>query len=117
MRACWLSRHPMTAQQLADLEKEVGEPVEVTTINQTWQATSDREADAAANCMSAKELMRGYDMICGVFPPVALVAFLRVSGGCIDLWTPVSVQHAEMRADGDSHIAFSHARWEFISVG
>lgn len=114
MKACWLSRHPMTAEQLADLEKTVGEKLEVTTMNVTWASTANCMADFAENLRTADDLAGRFDVISGVFPPVAFKAFVR--RGYVTLYSPVSEQSAAVRADGAKQIAFKHLRWETISL-
>jgi hypothetical protein len=114
VNVAWLSRHPMTADQKADLAKTLGLPEEtlaVETINRTWSASADPEKDRAENRASFNALYASHEVITGVFPPVALEA---MSGS--DIYSPVSEQTSEARADGTRQIAFKHLRWAKIRL-
>lgn len=105
----WLSRHPMTNDQKADLSLLLGgEELIVNHVNVVWMATSDMVNDSLLNQEKWAELKQSNpdSIIAGVFPPVALEC--RQDG---ILYTPVSVQ-GERNHEGV--IPFVHARWACI---
>lgn len=115
-KVAWLSRHEMTAEQTADLAKTLGcelGGLEIETINHTWAASENVMSDVSANSDTWLELAHGpspYDVICGVFPPVALEAM------CCSLphvYTPVSRARPDLR-QGDEPIPFEHLRWSNV---
>ena len=109
-RVLWLSRHEMTAEQLADLNERFGD-VEVESVNLTWQATADWRADDIRNKAEWAVLQSKAKVIAGVFPPVALEALKKgVRKGGTILMSPVSRQAPELRV-GDGAIPFVHVRW------
>ena len=125
MKVVFVSRHQMTEGQKADLEKYLNVSVEVTTENVTFAATEDAAADLAANKAILGRLFEEYDIVTGVFPPVALEALISArvemaadpSLGNVEdtgILTPVSRQRAEERADGTKAIAFEHVRFARI---
>ena len=110
LKITWLSRHPMGADQMADLAaalgREVGE-LQVTSKNVTWQASDDACDDMVANKATWAEILATTDIVAGVFPPVALEA--RPEGTVV--LSPVSRQSQAVRADGTAAIEFHHVRW------
>ena len=122
MKVVFVSRHAMTGDQVADLEKYLGHKVEVVAENITFSATEDSAADLAANKAILGRLFDSYDVVTGVFPPVALEALMSAradmaadpSLGNVEdtgILTPVSRQRTEDRADGTKAIAFEHVRF------
>lgn len=129
----WLSRHPLSREQLADLaamcEADPAD-VDVEMKNVTWQATPDCLADIAANAKVWRKLIADKGkIIAGVFPPVALEALETVREQlCLEfdemtpaiamqdslIWTPVSAQDPAARADSSKPIAFKHLRWTIL---
>ena len=83
-------------------------------------ALSKEDADWEANATLWKKFMLTYkyDVVTGVFPPVAIVPLLTElthlghGGVGITVLTPVSAQSAEVRADGSRQITFRHLRWQ-----
>lgn len=116
-RILWASRHEMTAEQKADLENLLEDKVEVVASeNVLWAASADVRADLNANIAIWKVLDQRADHLCGVFPPVAVEAlpFADVKAA---IWSPVSAQSKETRADGSTQIAFRHLRWAGLNAG
>ena len=122
MKVVFVSRHQMTEGQKADLEKYLNSDVEIVTENITFAATEDPAADLAENKSILSRLFDSYDVVTGVFPPVALEALMSARaemasdpalGNVEDtgVLTPVSRQHAEDRADGTKAITFEHVRF------
>ena len=122
MKVVFVSRHQMTEGQKADLEKYLNSDVEIVTENITFAATEDPAADLVANKSILGRLFDGYDVVAGVFPPVAIEALMSAraemasdpSLGNVEdtgILTPVSRQHAEDRADGTKAITFEHVRF------
>lgn len=110
IRVTWLSRHPMGADQFADLVAVLGckiEDIHVTQDNVTWQASEDAEADLDANVDIWSRILATTDVVAGVFPPVALES--RPKGMLV--LSPVSRQSKAVRADGTAAIEFHHVRW------
>ena len=125
MKVVFVSRHTMTDGQKADLEKYLNSDVEIVTENITFAATEDPAADLAANKAILGRLFNEYDVVTGVFPPVAIEALMSAraemasdpSLGNVEdtgILTPVSRQHAEDRADGTKSITFEHVRFARI---
>ena len=120
MKVVFVSRHAMTGAQVADLEEYLGHKVEVVAENITFAASKDPVADLAANKAILGRLFNEYDVVTGVFPPVAIEALMSAraeidqSLGNVEdtgILTPVSRQHAEDRADGTKAITFEHVRF------
>lgn len=114
-KVIWLSRHEMTDKQRIDLEntlrvKDSNVQINITTINHIWQCTTSISDDMCQNVISWSKFLRDYDVICGVFPPVALES----KPNRIEIYTPVSAQTKEERADGEAKIVFKHLRWAII---
>ena len=125
MKTAFVSRHEMTGAQVADLEKYLGHKVEVTQENVTFSASEDAAADLAANKAVLARLFGEYDVVAGVFPPVAIEALASLRSelaenpvlGLVEdsgVLTPVSRQRAEEHADGSKEIVFEHVRFARI---
>lgn len=125
MKVVFVSRHQMTEGQKANLEKYLNCDVDIVTENITFSATEDAAADLAANKAILGRLFNEYDVVTGVFPPVALEALISAraemaadpSLGNIEdtgILTPVSRQRTEERMDGTKAIAFEHVRFARI---
>ena len=125
MKVVFVSRHAMTCAQVADLEKYLGHKVEVVAENITFSASEDPVADLAANKAILGRLFNEYDVVTGVFPPVALEALMSAraemasdpSLGNVEdtgILTPVSRQLASERSDGSKVILFEHVRFARI---
>ena len=122
MKVVFVSRHQMTEGQKADLEKYLNSDVEIVTENITFAATENTAADLAENKSILGRLFDSYDVVTGVFPPVAIEALMSAraemasdpSLGNVEdtgVLTPVSRQRAEDRADGTKAITFEHVRF------
>ena len=122
IKVVFVSRHQMTEGQRADLEKYLNVSVEVVTENITFAATEDAAADLADNKAILGRLFDSYDVVTGVFPPVAIEALMSAraemaadpSLGNVEdtaVLTPVSRQRAEQRMDGTKAITFEHVRF------
>lgn len=130
MGVIWLSRHELSARQIADLAKGFGEKaknVVVETRNVVWKASTNSAADIKANeemwlKMFAEELDGTKKVITGVFPPVALEALAKIRHEtypdshimgelAYPIMTPVSAQSVKEREDGTRQIEFRHLRW------
>ena len=122
MKVVFVSRHQMTDGQKADLIHYLNSDVEIVTENITFAASEDHVADLAANKAILGRLFNEYDVVAGVFPPVALEALMSARADMIanpslgnvedtGILTPVSRQHAEDRADGTKAITFEHVRF------
>ena len=122
-KVAWLSRHEMTAEQAEDLRCTIGEFEIVHVENVTWPTRDDLAV--VLKWRDVADRVGEGGVICGVFPPVATsrnvwtgiseftIAPVGTEGfkKLIEIYTPVSEQHAEERADGLRQIEFRHVRW------
>lgn len=120
----WVSRHPMTAEQLADLKKAIvfdGE-LAVEQINPTWFATTDPVEDVRRNCETWRVLVDRattgvtgeQPVVVGEFPSVALEALFECdfTGYMAPrVLTPVGRRAPELRKSLHEGIPFTHVRW------
>ena len=111
MKIAWLSRHELTAEQKKDLFEFLDEDGEIEVKNIVWQATDDELSDLKVNRGLWADLEVNYDVIAGVFPPVALESLKKG----IHVVTPVSRQAPELRV-GNLPIPFVHVRWSTMNV-
>ena len=125
MKVVFVSRHQMTEGQKADLIHYLNSDVEIVTENITFAATENSAADLAANKSILGRLFDSYDVVTGVFPPVALEALMSARADMIadpslgnvedtGILTPVSRQSASERSDGSKVISFEHVRFARI---
>ena len=107
-KVLWISRHTMTEEQLADLERAIGGRAELTP----WKETV-RDVGALAEGIAAA------DVIAAVLPPELMQELLAAAGGKPVL-RAVSGRRATGRvlclADGrrEEEFAFVHLYWEEI---
>lgn len=96
MKVLWFSRHPLTEEQRADLDRIYG-PVEVHQVNKTIQAARE-VADDIAQC----------DVIAIVAPLPLQQQFLELAGG-----KPVVICKNDrlLNPEDGTKIAFVHAGW------
>ena len=66
----WVSRHTMTEEQRADLERVMGGPVELTV----W-------SDTVENLQDLQPLVRRSDAVAAVLPAEKLAQLLEIAGG------------------------------------
>ena len=114
LKIIWVSRHQLSANQLADLLEDLGvrnnlEQFQVVRRNIVWQATSNVLRDREENRAIWNELRDEASVIAGVFPPVALEAKPNW-GSRVHVLSPVSRQAPELRV-GEGPIPFEHVRW------
>lgn len=95
-RVLWFSRHPLSAEQLADLERVYG-PVEIHQVNKTIQAASEI-ADDISSC----------DVVAIVAPLPLQQQFLQLAGG-----KPVIFCKNDRIVDptDGTKVTFVHAGW------
>ena len=108
----FVPRHEMTKDQEYDLIKMIGadaKNVEFSRKNLTWAASSNVSNDVQENWNLWTSLFEEFDIVTGVFPPVALESLEGHTRRSI--YTPVSEQSAHQRADGSTKIEFVHLRW------
>lgn len=102
--ALWISRHRMTAEQLADLERVMGGPIRLTT----WPDTVEDLRCLAPAVASA-------DAVCAVLPTELLAELLRMARG-----RPVLVAASARRPtgapdkNGDPQFTFVHRGWRQV---
>lgn len=125
MKCVFVSPHYMTLEQKMDLERYLDCEVEVFEENITFSATENEKADLAVNQDILGRLFDEYDVVTGVFPPVAIEALMEARAamnanpalGLVEdtaVLTPVSRQHAAESADGSKTIVFEHVRFARI---
>lgn len=117
LRVAWLSRHPLGAEQVEDLKRVLGvSEVQVISENVTWAASEDAQADVEANASTWRRVAAKSDLLAGVIPPVAIEAVWALDEGprVPSVWSPVSRQSREVRADGSARVEFHHVRWARI---
>lgn len=106
-KVAFLSRHDLSTGQIDELKQLLGDDIIVDKINLIWEATTDEQHDNELNRKIWKGLYEKFDVVAGVFPPVALA--VRPDGK--KLLTPVSKQDRKTRSDGSAVIEFTHLRW------
>ncbi len=114
-KVVWVSRHEMTKEQKADLERLLGEKVNVRHApDVVFAATGDVAEDAKRNAITVNVVISDADVIAGVFPPVFFECLFIFGGQALTDYRPVysavSAQKAEERTDGKA-IQFRHVRW------
>lgn len=107
-RVLWISRHTMTEEQRADLERVMGGPVELTV----W-------SDTVENLQDLQPLVCRSDAVAAVFPAEKLAQLLEIAGG-----RPVLQAKSGRRATGrwttlpdgrrEREFAFVHRGWQQI---
>lgn len=111
-KIAWLSRHLMHTAQAVDLAKTLNcehDDLVIEAINHTWAASADATADATANAATWGELTDRFDVVCGVFPQVALEAM----GGEVPVYTSINAARPDLRVD-EGPIPFAHVRWSRV---
>ncbi len=123
VKVLWASRHAMTEFQKDDLidvindcgyacGKNTNSP-EIITENIVWSASEDTSRDFSENQEKWERIKaKNYDVIAGVFPPVAIECFENVS---VPIFSPVSKQDRKIREDGSVQIEFIHLRYAKIN--
>lgn len=125
MKCVFVSPHYMTLDQKMDLESYLGCEIKVFEENVTFSATDDVAADLVANLAILGRLFDEYDVVTGVFPPVAIEALMAARNkmianpalGLVEdtaVLTPVSRQHAAESADGSKTTFSEHVRFARI---
>jgi hypothetical protein len=116
VKVLWLSRHALSAEQLADFARESGHELNmlaVSTANMTFPAKSWE----AVRHINEVATQGDFDVVCGVFPAhiAARFAAEQVGGkeGSYSVWVPVSVP--KFAEDGTSR-GFEHSHWERIDL-
>lgn len=96
MKVLWFSRHPLSEEQRADLERVYG-PVEVNQVNKTIQAAREIAADIEQS-----------DVIAIVAPLPLQQQFLELAGE-----KPVVFCKNDRRIDPEdgTKVSFAHAGW------
>lgn len=110
IKVAWLSRHAMTPAQTDALESIIDHDYAIECVNHVWQATAEEQADTIANAAAWTTFLATYDVICGVFPPVAYASMPTAPKGRI--FTPISEARPYLRKSPDAPIPFAHLRWQ-----
>ena len=100
VKVAWCcARHEMTAEQASSLAELCGvtvEEMEIANLPIQWKASPLSNDDVRENRIAWSNIINSYDIIAGVFPPVAMEALssLRVSdenlGYSRCVFTPIS---------------------------
>jgi hypothetical protein len=119
VKVLWLSRHPMTAVQTAELEAMF--PASKLTIearNITWTTGKGSQGNWESNKAILDSLIQEARVIAGVFPPV-IRDLLPTINDCVlgkSSWLAIesiSYQDASKR-QGEGPIPFIHEYWQTI---
>lgn len=132
-KVLWLSRHEMTPEQVANLKAAEGfSDAEIVRGKIAWHVSESEEADDEANADEWKRLASaGYDVVVGVFPPVAITGLVlarSIADGAegeadasfecvngIEVLTPVSVSGTfRDEATGTIRKSFVFKRWQHL---
>ena len=122
IKILWASRHAMSDVQknnliqtikseYPDSDKNIDNP-DIVTLNVVWFATEDETSDMSNNRSYWDTFQKDFDIIAGVFPPVAIECFENIS---VPIFSPVSKQEKSLRKDGSSKIDFIHLRYSKIN--
>lgn len=131
-RILWLSRHGITDEQKILLVTTVGGGNAELKVGQVmWRNSSSEEADNEANARKWAELASRYDIVVGIFPPVAIVGLVTARGiasgdeaegeeaECsfsavrdMRVLTPVSETGTLTLPDGSKKKSFRFLRWQ-----
>ena len=79
--------------------------------NITWAATTNAKADETHNVGVWVDLNAEFDVIAGVFPPVALASRRDLHG---PVYSPVSIQSEARETGSTKSPTFVHAYWVMI---
>lgn len=128
-RILWLSRHGCSEEQKILLLSSVGgDDLDVSQV--MWANSRSEEADNEANSRKWAELAKRYDMVVGIFPPVALVGLVTARGIAagddgneeadflysavrdLKVLTPVSETGTLTLPDGSKKKSFRFLRWQ-----
>lgn len=132
-KVLWLSRHEMTSEQVANLKAVEGfSDAEIVRGKIAWHVSESEEADDEENAEEWRRIASaGYDVVIGVFPPVAITGLVLArsladgaegesdsSFECvneIDVLTPVSVSGTfRDEATGTIRKSFVFKRWQHL---
>jgi hypothetical protein len=130
-RILWLSRHGCSEEQRILLVSSVGGEADFNVSQVMWRNSSSEEADNEANARKWAELASKYDIVVGIFPPVALVGLVTARGiasgdeasseeaDCsfsavreLRVLTPVSETGTLTLPDGSKKKSFRFLRWQ-----
>lgn len=112
------SRHELTDEQYQSLVDFYGSDIEISHENLFWEATDNAQSDLYINKAKWEYIRDRYNVVAGVFPPVAIEALpsWKTKYG-IDVISPVSCQEKSDRESGSAYIPFKHVRWAFLRIG
>lgn len=101
----WISRHEMTAEQRADLERAMGSPVALLP----WR-------DTVTDVWELLPALRDADAVAAVLPPELLGALLRIAGEKPVLLSqsariPTGRTRASPEGGQEPEFAFVHTGW------
>lgn len=125
MKVLWLSRHPLGADQLADLTRELGDDVtHITHVNVTFSVHTAYAVDQLI------EASKGFDVVAGVFPATLAAALARFSASAPEdsfvaftglyrkgekpLHCLAAVAAPAAAIDGETR-QFVHHHWEYLT--
>lgn len=128
-RILWLSRHGCLEEQKILLLAYIGGEADFSVSQVMWANSRSEEADNEANSKKWAELASKYDIVVGIFPPVALVGLVTARGiasgdeseeaDCsfsavreLRVLTPVSETGTLTLPDGSKKKSFRFLRWQ-----
>lgn len=82
LRVLWASKHQMGVAQKRSLFDALPDNCTPVLEERTliWESSVDEAADNVANISLWEDLARDFDIVCGVFPPSAIIALLMARG-------------------------------------
>jgi hypothetical protein len=97
----WLGRRDIGGEQENALKSLLGDDYEISSDMIVWRVSIDESSDNEVNVDTWLKLMEQYDVVCGVFPPSALVSLWMAKGivddsgracrGLFRVFTPISM--------------------------
>ena len=107
-RVLWISRHTMAADQLADLVRALGGPVDLVP----W-------TDTVEDVGALRPLVEQSDAVAAVLPPEKLAALLEIAGSrpvlqAVSARTPTGRWVPRLGGPPEREFAFVHRGWQQI---
>lgn len=118
----WASKHEIGECQTSDLEKIINGRFSIYNKLIYWSSTENEAFDNESNAAKWKDLAEDFDIVCGVFPPSAIIGLFiaramedegkdeNLIRSGLKVYTPVS----EIKFGIDGKKIFRFLRWQEI---